>query len=182
MGAEPHPATALVDSGVEAYAFETLVRDGSLPLLAPMSEVAAAAVGEAAPAAGLVIGAALIPGACAPLVLQKHHVEAMHPGSVVVVLAIDQGGCTETAPPTSLSAPTFVHAGVLHYCVTNVPGQYPRTASRALSAAVAPCLRRLALDPADPSLNGALNVSQGRVVHPVVAALSATTSSQEGSV
>ncbi len=263
LAAEPDLATALADSGVEAYAFETLVRNGSLPLLAPMSEVAGraaaiigatqlaagegtllggaagvsparvvvlgmgvagtmaargargmdaevtgvdvdlarltqvqglgvvtstlasspAAVGEAVADADLVIGAALIPGARAPLVLEKHHVEAMRPGSVVVDLAIDQGGCIETARPTSLSAPTFVYADVLHYCVTNVPGQYPRTASRALSAAVAPCLRRLALDPADPSLDGALNVSQARIVHPVVAAaVSATTSSREGSL
>jgi len=263
LAAEPDLARVLVDSRVEAYAFETLVQGGSLPLLAPMSEVAGrasaiigaaqlaagegtllggaagvpparvvvlgmgvagtmaargargmdaevtgvdvdltrlmqvqalgvvtstlassvAAVGEAVVNADLVIGAALIPGARAPLVLGKHHVEAMRPGSVVVDLAIDQGGCVETARPTSLSSPTFVHSGVIHYCVTNVPGQYPRTASRALSAAVAPRLVRLAHDPADPSLDGALNVSQGRVVHPVVAAaLAAAASSQEGTV
>jgi alanine dehydrogenase len=89
---------------------------------------------------------------------------------VIVDLAIDQGGCIETSHPTSLSDPTYVVDGVVHYCVTNVPGQYPRTASRALSATVAPRLLTLAEDPAHPALEGAANVVRGRVVHPAVAA------------
>ena len=94
----------------------------------------------------------------------------MRPGSVVVDLAIDQGGCVATARPTTLSDPVYVAHGVVHYCVTNVPGQFPRTSSAALSAVVAPRLLRLLADPDDPRLEGAANVVAGQVVHPVVAA------------
>lgn len=120
--------------------------------------------------ADLVIGAALVPGARAPVVVTADMVATMRPGSVVVDLAIDQGGCIETSRPTTLSTPTFVHDGVVHYAVTNVPGQYPRTASAALSAAVAPRLLALLDDPGSARLEGALNVRAGRIVHPAVAA------------
>jgi alanine dehydrogenase len=126
-------------------------------------------VAEAVATADLVVGAALVPGARAPIVVTEEMVAGMRPGSVVVDLAIDQGGCVATARPTSHSAPTFLAHGVVHYCVTNVPGQYPRTASRALSAAVAPYLRLLATDPAHERLAGSLNVSAGRIVLPAVA-------------
>ena len=249
LAAEPALARALVDAGVEAHAFETVVDRHGLPLLAPMSEIAgraAAIVGartlaegsgvlaggaagvpparvvvvglgvagrmaargargldahvtgvdvdlhrlwqagqdgtvdatlastpdhlaEAVADADLVVGAALVPGDRAPVVVTREMVRGMRPGSVVVDLAIDQGGCVETARPTSHSAPTYVDEDVLHYCVTNVPGQYPRTASRALSAAVAPRLRLLAQRVDDPSLEGSLNVAGGRLAHPVVA-------------
>ena len=131
-----------------------------------------AAVGAAVADADLVVGGALVPGARAPVVVTREHVASMRPGSVIVDLAIDQGGCVETARPTTLSDPVYEIDGVIHYCVTNVPGQYPRTASRALSAAVAPRLRRLARDPHgaqdDPELAAALNVADGRIVHPQV--------------
>jgi alanine dehydrogenase len=129
--------------------------------------------------ADLVSGAALGPGARAPIVVTEEHVASMRPGSVVVDLAIDQGGCIETARPTSLSEPTYVEHGVVHYCVTNVPGQFPRTASAALSAAVAPRLLSLADDVAagragtddeHPALTGASNVNDGRITHEGVAA------------
>ncbi len=128
--------------------------------------------------ADVVIGAALVPGARAPVVVAEEHVASMRPGSVVVDLAIDQGGCVATSRPTSLAAPTFVAHGVVHYCVTNVPGQFPRTASSALSAAVAPRLLHLADDVAagragthdgSPALPGALNVADGVLIHPAVA-------------
>ena len=128
------------------------------------------AVAQAVAESDLVIGAALVPGARAPLVVTEDHVRAMRPGSVIVDLAIDQGGCIETARPTSLSDPVYVSHDVVHYCVTNVPGQYPRTASRALSAAVSPRLLTLAADPDDPALQGAANVIDGEYVHPAVAA------------
>ena len=127
-----------------------------------------AAVGAAVAEADLVIGAALIPGARAPVVVSEEQVAAMRPGSVVVDLAIDQGGCIATSRPTSLSDPVFEAHGVVHYCVTNVPGQYPRTATRALSAAVAPRLLALLDDPDSPQLEGALNVAGGEVVHPAL--------------
>ncbi|MFA9445014.1 alanine dehydrogenase [Egicoccus sp. AB-alg6-2] len=129
-----------------------------------------AAVADHVCDADLVIGAALVPGARAPMVVTEAMVTSMRPGSVVVDLAIDQGGCIETARPTSLSEPTYVEHGVVHYCVTNVPGQFPRTASAALSAAVAPRLLRLLDDPDHPGLEGALNIAEGAVVHPAVAA------------
>jgi alanine dehydrogenase len=137
-----------------------------------------ALVGEHVRDADLVIGAALVPGARAPIVVTEEQIASMRPGSVVVDLAIDQGGCVETARPTSLSDPTYVEHGVVHYCVTNVPGQFPRTASAALSAAVAPKFVTLADDLAagragtgdeSPVLAGALNVIDGRIVHPAVA-------------
>jgi alanine dehydrogenase len=129
-----------------------------------------ALVAEHVRAADLVVGAALVPGARAPVVVSDEMVASMRPGSVVVDLAIDQGGCIATARPTTLSEPTYLVHGVVHYCVTNVPGQFPRTASAALSAAVAPRLLRLVIDPEDPALTGALNVAEGAIVHPVVAA------------
>jgi alanine dehydrogenase len=128
--------------------------------------------------ADVVIGAALVPGARAPVVVSEEHVASMRPGSVVVDLAIDQGGCVATSRPTSLAEPTFVEHDVVHYCVTNVPGQFPRTASGALSAAVAPKLLHLADDvaagragtpEASPALQGALNVAEGALAHPAVA-------------
>jgi alanine dehydrogenase len=137
-----------------------------------------ALVGAHVREADLVIGAALVPGARAPVVVTEEQVATMRPGSVVVDLAIDQGGCVETARPTTLSEPTYVEHGVVHYCVTNVPGQFPRTASAALSAAVAPKLLSLAdevaagragTDEEDPRLVGALNVADGRIVHEAVA-------------
>lgn len=135
-------------------------------------------VGDHVREADLVVGAALVPGARAPIVVSEEQIAAMRPGSVLVDLAIDQGGCIATSRPTTLSDPTYTAHGVLHYCVTNVPGQFPRTASAALSAAVTPRLLRLADDLAagragdgdgSPQLAGALNVADGRLVHPAVA-------------
>ena len=132
--------------------------------------------------ADIVIGAALVAGRHAPTVVSAAQVASMRPGSVIVDLAIDQGGCIATSRPTSLSDPTYVVDGVLHYCVTNIPGQFPRTASGALAAAVAPRLLALAdavaeRSSSDPAraphlldLTGAANVVAGRVVHPGVAA------------
>ena len=250
LAAAPDLTNALVESGVEAFAFETLTWPKGHPLLAPMSEIAGRAsaiigafhlaqgsgtllggasgvpparvvvvgmgvagtmaargargldaevtgvdvdlerllevhgqgivtstlysnhhnVGEVIADADLVIGAALVTGAKAPVVVTRDQVESMRPGSVIVDLAIDQGGCIETSRPTSLSHPTFIEAGVVHYCVTNVPGQYPRTSSRALSAAVVPRLIDLAHDPHSDRLTGSVNVSQGKILHPAVAA------------
>lgn len=126
-------------------------------------------VGEVVESADMVIGAALVPGARAPVVVTEEHVSSMRPGSVVVDLAIDQGGCIETARPTTLSEPTYVEHDIVHYCVTNVPGQYPRTASRALSAAVTPRLLALLDDPESPKVEGALNVRGGEITHDAVA-------------
>lgn len=252
LAADRQLTEALLEAGVDAYAYETLSERGHLPLLAPMSEIAgrvaaimgaahlsaahggsgtllggaagvppakvlvvglgvagtmaargargmdahvtgidvdlqrlyehhlagtvdATQISEAALVAAhvqdadLVVGAALVPGARAPTVVTGEMVASMRPGSVVVDLAIDQGGCIETARPTTLSEPTYTAHDVVHYCVTNVPGQYPRTASAALSAAVSPRLLCLLDDPDGPGLDGASNVRAGAIVHPAVA-------------
>ena len=94
--------------------------------------------------ADLVIGAVLLPGAKAPYVIAEKMVKTMQPGSVIVDVSIDQGGCIETSKPTTHSNPVFVKHGVTHYCVTNMPGAYPRTSTIALTAATLPYILKLA--------------------------------------
>lgn len=94
--------------------------------------------------ADLVIGAVLVAGAAAPKLLTKNIISGMKPGSVVVDVAIDQGGCFETSKPTTHSDPTFVVDGVVHYCVANMPGVVPRTSSFGLNNATLPYILRLA--------------------------------------
>lgn len=94
--------------------------------------------------ADLVIGGVLLHGAKASFVVSEAMVGAMQPGSVIVDVSIDQGGCVETSSPTSHSEPVFVKHGVIHYCVTNMPGAYPRTSTLALTSASLPYLRQLA--------------------------------------
>jgi alanine dehydrogenase len=94
--------------------------------------------------ADLVVGAVLVRGAKAPHVVTEHMIRHMQPGSVIVDVSIDQGGCIETSRPTSHSKPIFIQHGVIHYCVTNMPGAYPRTATLALTTATLPYILRLA--------------------------------------
>src|SRR6202051_1534972 len=94
--------------------------------------------------ADLVIGAVLVPGAAAPKLVTREMVGRMRPGSVLVDIAIDQGGCFETSRPTSHSDPTYVEEGVVHYCVTNMPGAVPRTSTYALTNATLPFVMALA--------------------------------------
>jgi alanine dehydrogenase len=125
--------------------------------------------------ADLVIAAALLAGAAAPRLIPAATVKAMKPGSVIVDVAIDQGGNAETSRPTTHSAPTFVVDGVVHYCVTNMPGAVPRTSTLALNNATRPFVlaladkgwRRAAAE--DEHLRNGLNVLDGRVTHQAVA-------------
>ena len=94
--------------------------------------------------ADLVVGAVLVTGAKAPFVVTEEMVKTMEPGSVIVDVSIDQGGCIETSKPTKHSDPIFVKHGVTHYCVTNMPGAYPRTSTIALTNATLPYLLKLA--------------------------------------
>jgi alanine dehydrogenase len=125
--------------------------------------------------ADLVIGAVLVPGAAAPKVLTRDIVRRMKPGSVFVDIAIDQGGCSETSRPTTHQDPTYVDEGVVHYCVTNMPGVVPRTSTLALNNATLPFVLALAdmgLKEAltlDAHLANGLNVHRGHVTHPAVA-------------
>jgi len=260
LAPDPRQAELLIDSGVSAIAYETVTGPNhSLPLLAPMSEVAGrlsiqagahclekagggqgmllsgvpgvppgkvliiggGTVGENAATiahgmnadvtvldrsiarlrqldsehggaikcvysksdtieryaldADLIIGAVLIPGAAAPKLLREETVRKMKPGSVVVDVAIDQGGCFETSRPTTHESPTYILHGVVHYCVANMPGVVPRTSTFALNNATLPFVLLLAdngLEKAmmlDRDLANGLNIHAGKVTHRAVA-------------
>ena len=272
LAACPELAEYLVDAGVTAIACETVTAEnGTLPLLAPMSEIAgrmsiqvgacalqcesggrgvllsgatgvmpgsvvilgggvagvnAARMGlglgadvtivEKAPArlmrlrkcfgtrarvllarpevieyavrgADLVVGAALVPGAAAPKLLSRELVRSMRDRAVLVDVCIDQGGCAETSRPTTHDAPTYVEEGVVHYCVTNMPGAVARTSTLAFNNVALPFVRtlsdkgwRTALAD-DQCLAQGLNVHAGRIRHPAVAeALAAANGSRAG--
>lgn len=125
--------------------------------------------------ADLVIGAALIPGASAPRLVTEDMIRSMRPGSVVVDISIDQGGCFETSRPTSHDAPTYEMHGVVHYAVTNIPGAVPHTSTSGLTNATLPYALKLAdlglagATAALPELALGVNVRGGSVVHPAVA-------------
>jgi alanine dehydrogenase len=127
-------------------------------------------IGEAVRAADLVVGAVLVTGERAPHVVTAEMVRAMQPGSVVVDISVDQGGCVETTRPTTYDDPTYRWEDVIHFTVTNMPGAVPRTASQALSAAIAPYASRLARGNwrEDPRLVKGINVADGKVVHPAL--------------
>lgn len=125
--------------------------------------------------ADLVVGAVLVPGAAAPKLVTAAMVKGMKPGAVMVDIAIDQGGCFETSRPTTHAEPTYVVDGVLHYCVTNMPGAVPRTSTFALTNATLPYVRALAdlgwkaAIARDPGLAAGLNVHHGSVTFEAVA-------------
>lgn len=266
LAAYPKVAEALVDGGVTAVAYETVqVEDGSLPLLAPMSEVAGrmsvqvgahflerhnggrgvllggapgvrparvavlgagnvgwnaawmaagleaevhlldknidrlrhvdqiqmgrittlasnrGAVERAVADADLVIGAVLVPGGRAPVVVSEEMVRSMKPGAVVIDIAIDQGGCIETSHETTHADPVFERHGVVHYAVGNMPGAVPHTSTHALTNTTLPYLAELArlgapaAVRADEALALGLNVAGGRIVNAAVAEALGTT-------
>jgi alanine dehydrogenase len=124
--------------------------------------------------ADVVIGAVLTAGAAAPKLVKREHLSRMKPGSVLVDVSIDQGGCFETSHPTTHAEPTYTVDGVVHYCVANMPGAAPRTSSEALGNATLPFGLALAdhgLDALkrDRHLAKGLNVLKGEVTHPAVA-------------
>ncbi|MGF1520389.1 MAG: alanine dehydrogenase [Nodosilinea sp.] len=257
LAAERKLTEALIESKIEAIAYETVVADGRLPLLTPMSiiagrlsvqfgarylerqqggrgvllggipgvapgtvvilgggvvgtEAAKMAVGLGArvqiidlnvdrlayletlfgsrvellyssptqiatsvPQADLLIGAVLVPGRKAPTLVSKDLVGTMRPGSVIIDVAVDQGGCIETLRPTSHSQPTYVEQGVVHFGVPNMPGAVPWTATQALNNATLPYVLKLARQgmdalATDSGLRGGLNVSAGKLIHPAV--------------
>jgi alanine dehydrogenase len=127
-------------------------------------------IAEAVEGADLLVGAILVPGKKATHLVSTDMVKTMQPGSVIVDISVDQGGCIETTRPTDYNQPTFELHGVTHFGVTNMPGAVPRSASQALSAAILPWVERLAgPDWHDvPALAGAVNVEAGKVVHPAL--------------
>jgi len=260
LAADPAQTEALVKSGTTAIAYETVTaKDGSLPLLTPMSEVAGRlsiqagayalqkanggcgkllggvpgvqpakvlvigggvsganaadmavglgadvtildrslprlrqlddiwggrvntvystkhAIDELAPQSDLIVGAVLIAGAAAPKLVSAQNVKDMAPGSVMVDISIDQGGCFETSRPTTHADPTYVVDDVVHYCVTNMPGAVPRTSTFALTNATLPFVKALArlgwreALTRDPHLANGLNVHAGHINHEAVA-------------
>ena len=135
--------------------------------------------------ADLVIGSVLIPGASAPKLVTREMVRSMRPGSVLVDIAIDQGGCFETSRPTSHADPVYVDHGVVHYAVTNMPGAVPRTATLALTNATLPHVLSLArfgwrqAVQRDPHLRNGVNVSAGEIRHRAVAEALDSASSED---
>jgi len=137
----------------------------ALPSFAPL-------ILEAVRDADLLIGAVLIPGARAPKLVTADMVRQMKPGSVIIDISVDQGGCIETTRPTDYEHPTYIEHGVVHFGVTNMPGAVPRTASQALSTALTHYVLKLAAEGGlkDPALASGINVAGGKFVHPAVAA------------
>ena len=136
----------------------------------------AAAVDQYAREADLIIGAVLIPGASAPKLISRDLLAQLRPGTVMVDVAIDQGGCFETSKPTTHADPTYVVDGVVHYCVANMPGAVARTATMALTNATLPYVLQLAQGDvasvllSDAHFGAGLNVYDGRLTHSAVAA------------
>jgi len=127
------------------------------------------------PDVDLLIGAVLVPGAKAPKLINREMLRQMRPGSVLVDIAIDQGGCAETSRPTTHQNPVYVEEGVTHYCVANMPGAYARTATQALTNVTSRYIETLAdygmaeACHRHPALVGGINVMGGKITHKAVA-------------
>ena len=159
------------------------ILDMSLPRLRYLSDIfgasvttrysSAAVLEDAVCNADMVVGAVLVPGASAPRLVTKDMLSKMKPGSVLVDVAIDQGGCFETSKATTHDEPTYVVDGIVHYCVANMPGSVPRTSSEALNNATLPFTIALAdkgvaaLDD-NPHLANGLNVANGKITYQAV--------------
>ena len=163
---------------------EVVILDRSIPRLRQLDDLFAGrvrtrfstlqAIEEEAVAADVVVGAVLVPGASAPKLVSRQLVSAMKRGTVLVDVAIDQGGCFETSHATTHADPTYEVDGVIHYCVANMPGSVPLTSSYALNNATLPfglalAERGMAAIEADPHLAAGLNVHRGKVTSKAVA-------------
>ena len=121
------------------------------------------------------IGAVLIPGAKAPRLVEAEDLKYMRPGSVIIDVAIDQGGCCETSRPTTHSDPTYIQDDVVHYCVTNMPGAVGRTSTFALCNVTLPWALRIAADGIEtaareqPPIAAAVNIHRGEITNRAVA-------------
>jgi len=167
-------AALAADMGAEVIVFDRrqdrlaqmMALGANVTALYPYQEYIAREVAQA----DLVIGAVLVTGAKAPHVVTLDMVKAMEPGSVMVDISVDQGGCFETTRPTTYADPTYVVEGVTHFAVTNMPGAVPQTASQAISAAILPFVQRLTQkgwrDYA-PLAKG-INVAHSEIVHPAL--------------
>ncbi len=161
----------VVDVNIERLRYLSEILRGNLTTLSGNRRN----IADAVTYADVIIGAVLRPGAKTPHLVSREMVETMKPGSVIVDVAVDQGGCVETSRPTTHSAPIFSVNDVIHYCVGNIPGAVPRTSTYALSNATLPYalqLANLGFAPAvqsDPALALGVNTYRGRVTHRAVA-------------
>jgi len=126
------------------------------------------------PKIDLLIGAVLVVGAKAPKLINRKLLSLMEPGSVVVDVSVDQGGCIETTRPTTHENPTFIEENVTHYCVANMPGSVPFTSTTALCNATFQYIKKIASNgvesfKSDPALLKGLNTYKGKITHPAVA-------------
>jgi alanine dehydrogenase len=176
--------TEAIEKAIAANAHVKIIDLSSEKLLALKSiygthnieyiESTEASIAEALSVSDLVIGAVYVVGKEAPKVVTEAMLDRMTPGSVLVDISIDQGGCFETSQPTNHDEPTYVKKGVVHYCVTNMPGAVPLTATHALNKATLPFILDLAnkgIDRAlkeDEHLLNGLNIQDGIVMHPAV--------------
>jgi alanine dehydrogenase len=125
--------------------------------------------------ADIIIGAVLVPGGRTPLLITRDMLGTMKKGSVIVDVSVDQGGCVETSRPTTHDDPVFVVDGIVHYCVANMPGAYPRTSTLALTNATLPYVKTIAQEgigkavQEDPIITSALNTYDGRIVNKALA-------------
>ena len=125
--------------------------------------------------ADILIGAVLVPGGRTPVLITREMLGGMKKGSVIVDVSVDQGGCVETSRPTTHDDPVFVVDGIVHYCVSNMPGAYPRTSTLALTNATLPYIRIIAekgverAAQEDPVIRSALNTHRGEIVHKALA-------------
>src|ERR687890_1038110 len=162
---------SVLDTNPKRLAYLSDIFEGRADLVIPNRARTAAYVRQA----DVVIGAVLVHGAKAPKLVTREMVASMRPGSVVADVAIDQGGCIETARPTTHSDPTYVEEGVVHYCVANIPGAVARTSTLALTSATLPYLIRIAdkgIEGAaqrDPTLAKGLSTLRGDLVSEPVA-------------
>jgi alanine dehydrogenase len=161
----------LLDKNLDRLRFVDQIHKGRITTLASNRGTVERCIADA----DLVIGAVLVAGGRAPIVITETMVQTMKPGAVIVDVAIDQGGCVETSRETTHHDPVFVKHGVVHYCVGNMPGAVPASSTHALTNATLPYLVEVAVHGAteacrrDPALAPGLNTEAGRVVNPVVA-------------
>jgi alanine dehydrogenase len=159
----------ILDVNVERLSYLETLFGSRVELLYSNSAHIEAAVREA----DLLIGAVLVPGRKAPIIVSREFVKQMRPGSVIADVAVDQGGCVETVHPTSHTNPVYVEEGVLHYGVPNMPGAVPWTATQALNNSTLPYVVQLANQGTEalknnPALAKGVNVQNHRLVHPAV--------------
>ena len=162
----------LLDKNLDRLRFVDQIHKGRILTLASNRGAVERAVAEA----DLLIGAVLVPGGRAPMVVTEDMVSAMKPGAVIVDIAVDQGGCVETTRETTHDDPVYEHGGVLHYAVGNVPGAVPHTSTYALTNATLPFVLEVAQRGVrgavehDPSLGPGVTTVAGRLTNPAVAA------------